>query len=253
MKAELAQLVELQKTDTCIRRLQADLEAVPRRRAEIEREFEQRASEFVGFEAERDTAREKRLRLETDLAETRTRAEHAERSLMAATNEKEYTAAIRETDAARKHISQLETQILEQMETNETAEQKIGEIEPEVSKLRVEVEAKVIAFDEQVKTEGAELERCRRERERLLAELPKPLAATYNRLSARIRDGIAVAEAKNGSCSACFIALRPQAMADVRRGDEIITCDNCNRILYYAPAEKAQPAAQQQQTTQAAG
>ncbi len=251
MKAELAQLVELQKTDTCIRRLQADLEAVPRRRAEIEREFEQRASEFCGFEAERDGARERRVRLETELAETRTRAEHAERALMAATNEKEYGAAIREQDAARKLVSQLETQILEQMETNESAETKIGELEPEVSKLRVEVEAKVISFDEQVKSEAVELERCRRERERLLAELPKPLAATFNRISGRIRDGIAVAEAKNGSCSACFIALRPQAMADVRRGDEIITCDYCNRILYYVPAEKSPPPAQQQ--TQAAG
>jgi predicted nucleic acid-binding Zn-ribbon protein len=30
-------------------------------------------------------------------------------------------------------------------------------------------------------------------------------------------------------------------MADVRRGAEVITCDNCNRILYYAPANAAQP------------
>ena len=29
--------------------------------------------------------------------------------------------------------------------------------------------------------------------------------------------------------------------ADVRRGQEVITCDNCNRILYYAPEKKAQP------------
>ena len=248
MKAELAQLVELQKTDTCIRRLQAELEAVPQRRAEIEKEFEQRASEFRGIEAERDGARTVRARLEAELAETRTRAEHAERALMAATNEKEYTAAIRETDAARKHISQLETQILEQMESNEAAEKKMGELEPEVTKLRTELDQKFADFDARVRAEEAELERCRRERERLLAALPKALGVQYNRVSARIRGGIAVAEARGGSCSACFIALRPQTMADVRRGDEIITCDNCNRILYYVPPERSQP----QQTTQAA-
>jgi uncharacterized protein len=44
---------------------------------------------------------------------------------------------------------------------------------------------------------------------------------------------VALAEARNGSCSACFIALRPQVMSEVRRGEEIVTCDNCNRILYY--------------------
>jgi len=48
-----------------------------------------------------------------------------------------------------------------------------------------------------------------------------------------------VAEARNGACMACFMALRPQAMAQVRRGEEIVTCDNCNRILYYAPSDPA--------------
>jgi predicted nucleic acid-binding Zn-ribbon protein len=73
----------------------------------------------------------------------------------------------------------------------------------------------------------------------LLSTLPKQMSALYNRISARIRDGIAVAEARNGSCTACFMALRPQVMAEVRRGDEVIICDNCNRILYYVPAEAA--------------
>jgi predicted nucleic acid-binding Zn-ribbon protein len=47
-----------------------------------------------------------------------------------------------------------------------------------------------------------------------------------------------VAEARNGSCSACFMSLRPQVMSEVRLGEEIITCDNCNRILYYVPTEQ---------------
>jgi hypothetical protein len=28
-------------------------------------------------------------------------------------------------------------------------------------------------------------------------------------------------------------------MAEVRRGEEVVTCDNCNRILYFAPADSA--------------
>ena len=79
----------------------------------------------------------------------------------------------------------------------------------------------------------------RAERERLVAALPKSMGAQYVRIVARIRDGVAVAEARNGACMACFMALRPQAMAQVRRGEEIVTCDNCNRILYYAPSDPA--------------
>ena len=44
MKAELQKLIALQNLDTSIRKLETDQQAIPERRAEIEREFDQRAS-----------------------------------------------------------------------------------------------------------------------------------------------------------------------------------------------------------------
>jgi len=81
----------------------------------------------------------------------------------------------------------------------------------------------------------------------VFANLPKQVSNLYSRIKTRIRDGVAVAEARNRSCTACFMSLRPQVMAEIRRGDDIITCDNCGRILYYVPAEslKADTAAPQ--------
>jgi predicted nucleic acid-binding Zn-ribbon protein len=242
VKAELEQLIALQNTDTSIRKLQADIEAIPRRRAEIEKEFDQRAFEIRALETKRDEARTERARLEAEVEETRSLATRADRNLMSAQNEHEYTAAIREADAARKHISQLETQILEKMETIEQSESVLKEREPEIVKMRAEMEERAKAFEEQTRTQTEELSARRSERERLLATLPKQMSVLYNRISARIRDGIAVAEARNNSCTACFMALRPQVMAEVRRGDEVITCDNCSRILYYRP-ESARGAA----------
>ena len=243
MKAELQQLIALQNTDINIRRLQSDIKAIPERRAEIEKEFDQRAFEIRALETKRDEARTERARLEAEIEETRANLIRADRNLMSAQNEHEYTAAIREADAARKHISQLETQILEKMETIEQAEGLLKEREPEVVKLRGEMEERVRAFEEQTRTQTEELDAQRSERERLLGTLPKQMSALYNRISARIRDGIAVAEARNGSCTACFMALRPQVMAEVRRGDEVISCDNCSRILYYVPADGARQTA----------
>lgn len=242
MKAELAQLIALQKTDTNIRRLQADIESIPERRAEIEKEFDQRAFEIRGLEERRDAAFHERARVEKEIFEQKQRAERADRNLMAAKKPDEYTAAIREADAARKQISTFETQVLEQMEAFEAAEKELGERAPEVEKLRVDMEARFKAFDEQVSRQQQELDAARADRERMMKELPKAMGALFNRISARIRDGVAVAEARNGACTACYMALRPQIMADVRRGSEVITCDNCNRILYYEPNKAAQPA-----------
>ncbi len=201
MKAELAQLIALQNADTNIRRLQAEIESIPERRAEIEKEFDQRAFEIRALEERRDNSRHERTRLEAETFEQKQRAERADRNLMSA----------KKTD------------------------------EPEVEKLGADMAERFKGFDEQARVQQQELDRARAERERLLNELPKPMSALYKRISSRIRDGVAMAEARNGACTACYMALRPQIMADVRRGTEVITCDNCNRILYYVPANAAHP------------
>jgi len=246
VKAEIQQLVALQNLDTTIRRLQEDLEAIPQRRAEIEKEFDQRAFEIRALENSRDEARNARARLETEVSEQRIRVERAERNLMSSRKQDEYTAAIREADAARKLISALETQILEQMETLEKAEESLKERSEEIASLNSDREARLLAFDDETRQQAEKLAGDQAQREQLLSVLPKAMGALYNRISKRIRDGIAVAEARNGACMACFMSLRPQAMAEVRRGQEVITCDNCNRILYYVPdsAPASTPSAQ---------
>jgi predicted nucleic acid-binding Zn-ribbon protein len=239
VKAELQQLVALQKLDTTIRKLQEELKAIPERRAKIESEFDQRAFEIRALENSRDEARHTRARLEAEVVEQRVRVERAERNLMSSKKQDEYTAAIREADAARKQISALETQILEQMEVLEKAEASLTERAGEIATLNSDREARLRVFDEETTQQADKLALEQAERERLLGVLPKAMGALYKRISARIRDGVAVAEARNGACMACFMSLRPQAMAEVRRGEEVVTCDNCNRILYYSPSDSA--------------
>src|SRR5258708_21665750 len=111
----------LQNADTHIRRLQAEIESIPERRAEIEKEFDQRAFEIRGLEELRDNARNERARLEAQIFEQKQRAERTDRNLMAAKKPYEYTAAIREPDAARKQISPFETQVPARMQTAENA------------------------------------------------------------------------------------------------------------------------------------
>jgi predicted nucleic acid-binding Zn-ribbon protein len=237
MKAELEKLIALQNLDTTIRRLEKELEAIPQRRAEIENEFDQRAFQIRALENQRDEAKHNRFRLENEAIDQRNRAERAERNLMSSKKQDEYTAAIREADAARKQISTLETQILEQMESLEKAEAALKERADEIASLNSDREARLKAFDEETQRQSEQLIVSRRDREQVFGNLPKAMSTMYSRISARIRDGVAVAEARNRSCTACFMSLRPQVMAEIRRGEEIITCDNCGRILFYAPSE----------------
>ena len=233
MKAELEKLIALQNLDTSIRKLEKELEAIPERRAAIEGEFDRRAFEIKALESRRDEARHTRARLENEVLEQKTRAERAERNLMSSKKQDEYTAAIREADAARKQISALETQILEQMETLEQSEAALKERADEIATLNSDREARLKLFDEETRAQSELLAAQRVEREQVFANLPSSMSGMYSRIRARIRDGVAVAEARNRSCTACFMSLRPQVMAEIRRGEEVLTCDNCGRILYF--------------------
>ncbi len=235
MKAELAQLIALQKADSRIKQLTADLKAIPQRRADIEKEFDLRASEIKEIEARRDTAQTERNRLEQEIEDNKNQAARAERNLMASKKTDDYTAAIREADIARKNITKLEEQSLEQMVILEETNAALGERSPEIERLRGELKKNLSAFDKLLKREEVELVQCRKEREQLGKEVPASTLKTYNRLVTRLRDGVGVAEVRNGACSSCYMSVRPQAMSEIRLAEAITICEHCTRILYITP------------------
>lgn len=240
MKAELEKLIELQKTDTNIRRLKKLVETADERRAGIEHEFEQHAFSIREIQGKRDRLQTERSDLEKQVAENRTYLDRANRNLKHAQNQKEYETAMRETDALQKQIAAFETQIIEKMGGVEEVEKELESRAEEINTLDAKRDESLGAFDTQLDSDKRELDEELKRRNEVFVTLPTQLAAVYNRLSERSRDGIAVAEVVNGSCSACFMSLRPQMQVEVKRGDQIITCDSCSRILYMrTPESKA--------------
>lgn len=237
MKAELEKLIDLQKTDTNIRRLKQSIETADQRRASIEQEFEQHAFSIREIQGSRDRLNADRAELDKQIAENKTYLERAERNLKHAQNQKEYETAMRETDALQKQIAAYETQIIEKMSGVEEVEKELESRSEEISSLDGKRDEALGEFDKQLASDREELAAEERRREEVFVTLPAQLAAVYNRLAQRSRDGIAVAEVVNGSCSACFMSLRPQMQVEVKRGDQIITCESCTRILYMPTGE----------------
>ena len=139
---------------------------------------------------------------------------------------------MRETDALQKQIGAFETQIVEGMEEVEGVEKELEERSEEINTLDSKRAAALKEFEAALKKDRAEFDSETKHRQELFVILPDRLASIYNRLAQRSRDGIAVAEVVNGSCSACYMHLRPQVQLEVKKGDQIITCENCTRIMY---------------------
>lgn len=237
MKLELEKLVELQKTDTNIRRLKKSIETAEQRRADLNQEFEKHASSIREIQNRAESAKTERGSLEKQVADAKTYLDRANRNLKTSTNQKEYETSMREADVLQKQISGFEAQILEKMTAVEDVEKVLAERADEISSLDGNREQALSEFEQELETNRAELDAELKKREAVFVTLPKNLAAIYDRMAQRSRDGIAVAEVKNGACSACYMTLRPQVQLEIKRGDKIITCESCARILYIAPPE----------------
>ncbi|HSI88175.1 MAG TPA: C4-type zinc ribbon domain-containing protein [Pyrinomonadaceae bacterium] len=240
MRSELEKLIDLQLTDTDLRRLKQIIDTANERRAEIEQEFEQHAFSIREVQNRRETLLAERAELEANIAANKTYLERAERNLKHAQNQKEYETAMRETDALQKQNTAFENQIVEKMEAVEGVDNELTERSDEISTLDAKRQEALAAFDAEVSAARSEFEEKNKKREAVFNTLPANLASVYNRMAQRSRDGIAVAEVINGSCSACFMSLRPQMQLEVKRMNGIVTCESCTRILYIkAPAEQS--------------
>ncbi|MGH9770006.1 MAG: zinc ribbon domain-containing protein [Blastocatellia bacterium] len=232
MKSELSHLISLQDVDVEIKRLREEVESLPSRREELERQFAESVKEYVAIKQELDDAQDARRRLEGDLEREQEKHQKFKNDLMKATNEREYTTAVREIDVARKTVSTLETEILKLMERIEKLEAQVAERTPEMESRRVEVDRQLKEWLSAADTNQQRLDTLRAERGAKMQALSPDARATYERLS-RMRSGFALAEARDYSCMACRMKIRPQIFSDIRKGDSIITCESCGRILYF--------------------
>ncbi len=244
MKSELEKLIELQKTDTNIRKLKKAIETAEQRRASIEQEFEQHASSIREIQGRRDKAQTARADLERQIVENRTYLERADRNLKGSQNQKEYETAMRETDVLQKQISAFETQVLERMTEIEDVEKILAERSEEIDSLETNRKRALKEFDKELAANREEFEAETAKRHEVFITLPPQMASIYNRLAQRSRDGIAVAEVVGGSCSACFMKLRPQMQVELKTSSKIMTCESCTRILYIAPEAESKVVSQ---------
>jgi predicted nucleic acid-binding Zn-ribbon protein len=231
---ELSQLIELQELDLEIIRITDRLSKIPVEREDVENAFKVQAAEFLALKNKHEQKIANRKQIELDLAAAQQHHEKFKQDLMRVTNEKEYATALREIDVTKKQISSYETEILKALEETEKFEQEINRLAPDVDQKRSEVDQLLAMLEQEVEQAQSRLITLRAKRAELVAHFPRSQLSTYERMS-KAKRGQALSEVRDGVCTACRVKVRPKVFSDVRRGDQMIVCENCGRILYYRP------------------
>ena len=145
---------------------------------------------------------------------------------------KEYSTMQHEIEALKADNSLLEEVILkifdaiDQAAKGRKAEQaKLAEQQEQLRRERERIER-------ELSTIRAQIEQLEQDRTILTPDVPKASLAAYERILG-IREGLAMVPLVNDSCGGCHRRLPPQVMNQVYLKADLVTCESCNRILYF--------------------
>jgi uncharacterized protein len=235
MNADLERVIALQRLDSEAGAARKKLAEAPERDKAFDARLDAAKQKVADAKARLSANQDARRAIEKEVAVHQGRLSKYRDQAMAVKTNQEYHAIQHEIAHAQGEVKKYEDQILEYMvEADDLAATiKAAEAALTTEQKTIDADRKTLQVEDAALR--ASLEALGAERAALVGALDKRVLATYE-LGAARRQGIAVAEAKDGICTICHVRLRPQMFNEVRRNDGIVQCDSCQRILYFVPA-----------------
>ncbi len=232
MLQDLEGLVELQGLDAEIAEFDAAAAAIPVQIRMMEQQLTQAKAALDAATVEVEKLQKLRRQKERELDEAGGEFKKRQGRLYEIKTNQEYTATLKEVEGLKQKISALEEEILVRLDDIDDA---VKIRDQEEAKVRV-TQAEFLKNKQQREDELLKLQSrlsiLRKARERRSGSVETSLLQLYLRLL-KSRDGLAVAQAMGRSCEGCHVTLTHQLYNEVRRNEEIRTCEGCGRILYW--------------------
>jgi uncharacterized protein len=231
--SQLLTLIDLQGFDTRIFALEADAARLPKQIEAIHAALTEAKKSLETLKQRADTTRKDLRTKEKDLEVITAKRAKAEARLWEVKNNVEYSAVLSEIETIKQEKAHGEEEILGLMELQErlTGETREGEARLKAREEQARQDEAVVKKKlEAVETELAAL---RADRDSRARELPRPLLADYAKIL-KARAGVAVASVNSAAiCGGCRVAIRPQAIQELKAARALMICDSCGRYLYW--------------------
>ncbi len=238
MNADLEKLIVLQRLDTAAQDAQRKIAELPEREKALDARIAAGRDAVAAAKAKLADSQNARREHEKTVALHQGRLSKFREQAMSVKTNQEYHAIQKEIEFAQTEMKAAEDAVLERMVEGDdlSAAVKRAEAELAAEQKKVDADRKVMTADDgELK---AVLQRLAVERAEVSRSLAPHVLAMFE-LVAKRRGGVALAEARDGICTICHVRMRPQVFNNVRKNDQIIQCDSCQRILYFVPAPAA--------------
>ncbi|HWF08581.1 MAG TPA: C4-type zinc ribbon domain-containing protein [Bryobacteraceae bacterium] len=239
MLSDISHAIRLQILDDRSAVLAKEIAALPKHITEIEKKLESHQRRLEHDRAALAGNQKERKRLEGEIQTSEGKISKLKSQMMEAKTNDQYRAFQHEIDFCQQEIRRHEDRILELMTESDPLEKAVKAAEAALTAEKKEVEAEKTKARERTAVDQKEIDGLTAERRQILSEMTPRIASEYERIR-KGRAGVAIAEVIGGRCSKCNMQVRPQFLQELKRGDSVMVCESCKRMLYWNPPQSAE-------------
>ncbi len=231
---EILVLWSLHGLDERLVTLTAALGRYPGERQGLEQRL---AAERIKLEAHKQRLHEQQLKhrqLEKDIETLQAEERKFQSQLPMVKKNEEYQALLHEITDRKTRRSDRETELLVMMDEEQRLNAERPGIEQALKVLEAESAARLQTIASEEQREREQVAAVETQRRELIEKLPAAVRSRYERIRVS-REGRAVVPIVKGACGGCYRGQPPQALQEARRGDRVLTCDGCGRMLIWPP------------------
>jgi len=232
MKDQLARLRELQYIDLQLDEYNTSKKEIQDRLDENAGFLEKLVEDLETQKNELEEIRALQSQKKADLRDVMDQHNKRKKRLAQVGSTKEYNAVEKELEVLKKTVEQTEEELLHLAEVIESTETSIAEKEEKIDQLKESVADEQSDAQSQLSELDDQIQALKEREEAARGECSKRVLYKYDFIRSR-RPGLAVVAAKDAHCEGCYMAVPPQLYIEIQRGESLITCPSCQRILYF--------------------
>jgi predicted nucleic acid-binding Zn-ribbon protein len=229
--SELEQLLVLQDRQQKIRQIENEIRTVPLQRKNLESQLAASAAALEGAKHQARQTEVDRKNLELDVGTRQQSIARLRTQQYETRKNDEFQAIGHEIERYEKEITEIEDRELELMDRADKLKAEVAGEEKKAAVTKESISRQLSDLDEKATTLAARLEALKKERDTIAGNIDEDLLDRFNRLFASKGDAAVVA-LEHDVCTGCHMKVTAATAVQVRAGKEIVSCEQCGRILY---------------------
>lgn len=237
LEKTIKNLITLQNCDLRHNQVKQKKQEAPSKLKTIQKELEQKQQQMDEDLSKSQSVKKEKRQIEQEIADLESRIEKSKGKLTNIKSNKEYSAALKEIEELEREKNYREDRILEIMEQADVIEAQCAAIEKEKEATKKQYEADQKAIQAEMAALEEELKQYEAENVRIRVEIDDALLKKYDYIKER-KEGIGLSAVVKGICQGCHMGIPPQKFNELMRGDVLMNCPHCMRIIYWGEDER---------------